>query len=182
MYLAAVKSNGYALRVIPEHKRSYEICLVAVKKNWKALKHVPVDKRTDEICLAAFEQDACALRKIPNKKPDFCLRLLKQNALAFHSFQLKENDYIKMNQVVEVSLNQIDKRNKIRKRLAGLKPKGDYYIKSIRGDQYSYFNFFVEELLDPNKKFPKRKGLKNPPLLSREMVYFHVQGILLFIP
>lgn len=70
----AVLSNGYKLKFIPKHLRTYELCSAAVNTTSIALKFVPDEFRTHEICLAAISQFGMALEHVPNKliTEEFC--------------------------------------------------------------------------------------------------------------
>ena len=66
--LEFVKEYGYALKHVPEDKKTLEICLAAVKRYGFALQYVPEDKRTPEICLEAVENNVFALKYVPEDK------------------------------------------------------------------------------------------------------------------
>lgn len=62
-------------------------------------------------------------------------------------------------------------RTSLRKSAAILKPKDDFYFKSLRGDTKNYFFRFMEELIDPRKKFPKRLGDKKNFTVTGEGIF-----------
>ncbi|MBX3708541.1 MAG: ankyrin repeat domain-containing protein [Gammaproteobacteria bacterium] len=56
--------------------------------------------------------------------------------------------------------NNNGKRADIRVRASILKPTQDFYFKSIRGDDRNYYHRFIEELINPAKRYKKRLGKK----------------------
>lgn len=61
----------------------------------------------------------------------------------------------------KVITEQLDKqRNAIREDAEILEPSGDFCFKSLRGDNKCYYYRFIEELVDPSKRYDKRLGEK----------------------
>ena len=62
--LAAVQQNGYALRFVPDEKKTHEIILVAVQQRGMVLQFVPEHLQSDEIIQAALLQNPEAVKLI----------------------------------------------------------------------------------------------------------------------
>ena len=54
-YLAAVKEDGEALKLVSEELKTEEMCLAAVQENGYALEYVPEKFKTEEIHLIATQ-------------------------------------------------------------------------------------------------------------------------------
>ena len=53
LYLATVKTDGSALKYVPEEFKTPELCLSAIKADGRALKYVPDELKTTEFYLLA---------------------------------------------------------------------------------------------------------------------------------
>jgi hypothetical protein len=85
-WLAAVRQNGNALKLVPENLKTAEMCLAAVQKNGEALYYVPKVLKTAELCLIAVQQNEEVLMYVPDefKTEEICLIAVQQNGLALN--------------------------------------------------------------------------------------------------
>ena len=102
--LAAVQQNGYALRFVPDEKKTHEIILVAVQQRGYALQFVPYEKRTNEICLAAVQRHGFALRYVPdeNKTYEICLTAVQQYGCAL----LFIPEHLQSDEIIQAAITQ----------------------------------------------------------------------------
>lgn len=176
IYLEVVKQKGNYLKEIPENERTTDIYLAAVKQKSSLYFEIPKDKRTIEICLAYLQKEPLASRyEIPeNIRDEVWAQFLKYDDLALQHFKLDEDEYNKIRE--NIALSHAIEREKIRENLISLIPHGEFYIKSIRNDQYNFIYPFIEELLNPRKKFPKRRGLHRVFTVTGEGIFSHMQN------
>lgn len=69
MCLAAVETDGYAVKHVPLDFLTPEICLAAVTNYGNAIKFIPLEYLTNEICLAAANQNERSLKYISQTAP-----------------------------------------------------------------------------------------------------------------
>jgi hypothetical protein len=82
MCLFAVKKDAYMFEYVPYDKRTPEMCLLAVQKNADMFFYVPDNKKTPELCLLAVQKNVDMFGYIPDDKktPELCLLVVQKNA------------------------------------------------------------------------------------------------------
>ena len=65
--LAAVQTDGFDLRDVPEEFKTVAVCLAAVQQSGRALEYVPEILKTRKICAEAGKQDCWALKVVPGR-------------------------------------------------------------------------------------------------------------------
>jgi hypothetical protein len=80
---AALMQNGWALKWVPEHLRTEELCEIAVERTGVALLFVPESLRSKELCRIAVTQDGCALEYVPVqlRNLEICKIAIEKNGL-----------------------------------------------------------------------------------------------------
>jgi hypothetical protein len=80
----AVVQNGHELSYVPERLRTEELCRIAVGQESTALQWVPNHLRTDDIYKIAVAQNGCSLGQVPIhlRTKAFCQGAVTQNGLA----------------------------------------------------------------------------------------------------
>lgn len=68
-------------------------------------------------------------------------------------------------------------RAEIRKNAPWLKPESDFYIKSLRVDNYNFFFGFIRELINPELRFQKRKRIKQDFVVRGDGPFKRHEGV-----
>ena len=85
--LEAVKSDGSALKYVPEDIKTPEMCLEAVKHSGLAISSIPKEMLTYGICLEAAKHSGLAISSIPKEMLTYeiCLEAVKHSRFAISS-------------------------------------------------------------------------------------------------
>jgi Domain of unknown function (DUF4116) len=81
---AALVQNGWALKWVPKHHRTEELCEIAVERTGVALAFVPESIRNKELCRMAVTHDGLALECVPEKLRtlEICKIAVEKNGMA----------------------------------------------------------------------------------------------------
>ena len=66
-YIIRINKDRCALKFVPEHMKTEELCKMAVNQNGRALKFVPEHMKTEELCKIALNQNESVLKFVPKK-------------------------------------------------------------------------------------------------------------------
>lgn len=93
--LNAVKISGNNLEYVPENLKDYKLCKQSVECYSRAYNHIPDQFKTEELNLIAIKNNYRIMKLINNKTPEFCLKALKINKDTLKFIDIAPNNNLK---------------------------------------------------------------------------------------